>query len=71
MGMIAAVQSLNPALPPCVVKWVGKVGFASVGVQTYCNQTRPTDKGVMQIPDDAAICGGCEAAIATVPRKPK
>lgn len=71
MGMIAAVPSINPALPPCAVKWVGKTGFASLGVQTYCNQPRGIEKGVIQIPDDAVICGACETAIASVPRKPK
>ncbi len=69
MGMIACVPSVNPAQPPCAIRVVGRE-LLSLKAMTYCNQSKSVDR-VIQVPDDSVICPVCEAAIASIPRKPK
>jgi hypothetical protein len=49
--MIACVEQSTPTARFCVVLWVGKVGWASVGVRTWCGTETDIANGVLQLPD--------------------
>lgn len=63
LSMIAVVPGINPAVPPCPIKWVGKRGMMSVIAITYCGNEAGVAAGVSQVPAHARFCPKCEAAI--------
>jgi len=63
LSMIAVVPGINPAVPPCPIKWVGRRGL-SVSAVTYCGNTVSVGDGVSQVPSHTRVCTKCEAAIS-------
>jgi hypothetical protein len=62
--MFAAVEIAGQP-KPCIVRWTGRRGL-SVRTFTYCNQDVAAGEGVLQLPDGAATCDACTAAVTTV-----
>lgn len=62
--MIACIEQHNPPRL-CVLRWVGKTGFASVGVITACGTQTAIPDGVVQLPD-SVLTG--TAVLAMSPR---
>lgn len=79
--MIACIEQKDkPRL--CAVRWVGKKGFASVGVLTWCEIETDISGGVLQVPDNVLdggavpslhmrgltvkCCDACKTALAKI-----
>ena len=58
--MIATIDTGNGK--PCVVLWSGRKGL-SVGVRTYCGLELAASSGILQLPDNAKVCDGCDHAV--------